>query len=410
MDAEKKVIVLEPIIKSDKFLNHINALIRETLIENNTLFSSINRDGFYFIVDLKKTNEMVFAMDLLSKISGISCVFIAKCVKTEHDVLSKAVIQIGKKLLLPDEKFYLEIQNASVSDFKDDDDFLFFKKDLEFHTISELSSLSPGIKHTSNESEADKTLFVLIGHGFTYVSLSVTKNKDIMPFKFLGESVVCPVYNDYSLLSLASILNSGFFPIPFIFYNGERHLRQILKSVEKIIKRYPFTNIEINVIDIADLYHNIFNSCSDDIFDSLKDKKDMVRELICDEIVITILLKLRTKTNFICLPLLPFSHPLWFFKKNILLYFESGKIPLTPFLFNFGLKNNLTDLYGHKKNDLSDGKPFDTPLFLDVNRDSFELFFQKKFPKELVGQYSKQVKRFSLDVRKDDLLDIFNSV
>src|SRR5919107_4742659 len=179
MDGEKKVIVLEPIIKSEKFLSHINNLIMETLTENNTLFSSINRDGFYFIVELKETKELVFAMDLLSKISGVSCVFIAKCTATDHDALSKTAIQTGKEILLPDDKFYIEIKNTCAKNIEDDEDFIFFKKDLEFYIISELSSLSPGIKHTANESEADKILFVLIGSGFTYVSLSLTKSKDI---------------------------------------------------------------------------------------------------------------------------------------------------------------------------------------------------------------------------------------
>src|SRR5215210_1729219 len=147
MDDKKKVIVLEPIIKSDKFLNYLKAMIKDTLIENNILYLTIKKDGFYLIIELKKTTEIVFAMELLSKISGISCIFIAKALIIDYDVLSQTVIQIGKETLLPDEKFSITLRSSTIENLKDNDDFLFFKKDLEFFIISELSSLSPGIKY-----------------------------------------------------------------------------------------------------------------------------------------------------------------------------------------------------------------------------------------------------------------------
>jgi hypothetical protein len=410
MGDEKKVLVLEPVIKSDIFLDYLHNLVRDTLNENSVLFLTIKKDGFYFIVELKNTKEMVFTMDLLSKISGISCIFIAKCVVIDFDVLSKTVTRIGKEILLPNERFSITIRTSKMDNSKDNDDFLFFKKDLEFLMISEISSLSPDIKYVTNESEADKTLFVLIGSDLAYVSILLTKNKETIPFKFFREAVICPIYDDYTFLSLISILNNGFSPIPFVFYDGESNLRQTLKTFDKIVKRYPINNIVINLTKITHLYPNTDKSFLDCGFNSNQIKGVMMKKLIMDETIVTFLLQMGAETNFICLPFLPFLHPLWFFKKNIIMSFESGKIPLTPFLFNYEFKHHLRDFYSFNSN-TSDEKPSGfSPLYLDVTQGDFELVFQKTKPNHSNVVSLKETRQFNLDLRKDDILDILNSV
>ena len=410
MGDEKKVLVVEPVIKSDTFLDYLYNLIRDTLNENSVLSLTIKKDGFYFIVELKNTREMVFTMDLLSKISGISCIFIAECLIIDFDVLSQTVIRIGKEVLLPNEKFSITIRTSKKETSKDNGDLLFFKKDLEFLIISEISSLSPDIKYVTNEYEADKTLFVLIGSDFAYVSKMLTKNKEIIPFKFFRETVICPVYDDYSFLSIISILNNGFFPIPFVFYDGESNLRQSLKTFEKIIKKYPINNIVINLADLTHLCPNTDKSILDYGFNSNQSKRLMIKKLIIDETIITFLLKVRAETNFICLPLLPFLHPLWFFKKNILMSFESGKIPLTPFLFNYEFKRHLRDFYSINSNTVDEKSSGFSPLYLDVTREDFEFVNQKIKTNRLNGVSSRHTRQFDLDLRKDDILDILDSV
>lgn len=410
MGDEKKVLVVEPVIKSDTFLDYLYNLIRDTLNENSILSLTIKKDGFYFIVELKNTREMVFTMDLLSKISGISCIFIAECLIIDFDILSQTVIRIGKEVLLPSEKFSITIRSSKMENSKDNGDLLFFKKDLEFLIISEISSLSPDIKYVTNESEADKTLFVLIGSDFAYVSKLLTKNKEIIPFKFFRDAVICPIYDDYSFLSIISILNNGFFPIPFVFYDGESNLRQTLKRFEKIIKKYPINNIVINLADLTHLNPNTDKSISDYGFNSNQSKRPMMKKLIIDETIITFLLQVRSETNFICLPLLPFLHPLWFFKKNILMSFESGKIPLTPFLFNYELKRHLRDFYSINGNTVDEKSSGFSPLYLDVTREEFEFVIQKIKTNLLNGVSLRDTRQFDLDLRKNDILDILDSI
>ena len=80
----------------------------------------------------------------------------------DYNILSQAIIQIGKRILLKDEKFSIIITPSKDSQCKKNE-FSSLKKDLEFFVISEMSSLSSGFRYVKNGCEADKILFVLIG-------------------------------------------------------------------------------------------------------------------------------------------------------------------------------------------------------------------------------------------------------
>jgi hypothetical protein len=325
----------------------------------------------------------------------------------DYDIISQTVIQIGKKILLDNEKFSITIATSKENN-KKKDEFLFFRQDLEFLIISELSSISTGIKYVRNESEADKILFVLIGTNFAYISLLLKKGKEVMPFKFLKEKVICPVYSEYSFLSLIAILNNGFSPFPFIFYTNENQLIKTLKSFDKIIKNYPIRHIDIHLIQLDEQLNYNKNSIFKTNDTLYRNKKTMVK-LMLDEIIVVTLLQLKIDIDFICLPLLPFLHPLWFFKKNIHLSFKSGKIPLTPFLFNYEFKNTLKDFYNCDKSTIDEQSLDSIISFLDITQEEFEIIFEK-FVKIFELPSKKEIVQFNLDVGKDDILDILDSI
>jgi hypothetical protein len=409
LDDNNNVIIVESAIKSDLSLNYLKKLIIDILHENNVYISSIKKDGFYYVIELKKSNEIVFTMDLLSKVSGISYIFIAKPLVVDYDVLSKMVIQIWKEILLPGEKFYIIITLSDENNFKKNE-FVFFRKDLEFFIISELSSFSIDLKNVRNEIEADKILYILIGNDFAYVSLLLKRCKELMPFKFLKEKVICPLYNEFSFLSFISILDNGFFPFPVFFYSSRNQLIKILKSFDKIIKRYPIRLIDINLINLEKVNLDLTRSLPKNNDDYSDVQKKMVYELMVEEIIVLILLQMKkVDLNFICLSFSPFFHPLWFIKKNVQLSFESGKIPLTPFLFNYDFKYNLKDFY-KINNSMVDEQPLNSTLsFLDIEQKNYNLIFQKFVDTSKLPSTNEIIK-FNLDMRKDDVLDILDSI
>ena len=408
MDDKNKVIIIESIIKSNVFLSYLKKLIINILHENKISLSSIKKDGFYYIIKIKKNDELVFAMDLLSKVSGIAYIFVAKSLIIDYNTLSQAIIQIGKKVVLKDEKFSVII-TASEDGLCKKNEFTLKKKDLEFFVISEMSSLSLGIRYVKNEYEADKILFVLIGSNFAYVSLLLKRGNEILPFKFLKETVICPIHKEYSFSSLVSVLDNGFFPIPVIFYNDQNQLIKLLKTFEKIIKRYPIKKITINLFSLNDINSRLNDFYLKNNDNSKKDKKEVMKALLFDEIIVKILLGSKIDADFICLPFLPFLHPFWFFKKNILMSFESGKIPLTPFLFDYKSKDNLNDFYDGLTDGASQKSIGSNPSFLDVTPKYYEAYC-KKIINRINASSSKEIRKFNLDTGKDDILDIINSI
>ncbi|MGN6822693.1 MAG: hypothetical protein ACTHJ7_07980 [Candidatus Nitrosocosmicus sp.] len=407
MENNNKVIVIESLVTSDTFLTYIKKLIRSTLWENNVAISSIKRDGSYFIIQLGKNDEIVFAMDLISKIAGINIVFIAKPMFIDYDVISQSALKIGKKLLLPEEKFSITVTTSKKSMLKDDK-VLFFKKDIEFLIASELSSLSTGNKYVKNTFDADKILIILIGTDFAYVSLSLKKGNGIIPFNFQNEKVACPLYSEeYSFLSLISLLNNGFFPDLFIFYSNRDQLLRILKLFEIIIKKYPVSILNIHLIDISYTRLKIRKSLIKNKHISTLIKKTLFK-MIMEEIIITILLQIKMNDNFVCLPFVSYIHPLWFIKKNVMATYDLGRIPLTPLIYNFEYKNILQ--YFKEINTPSiTGNPFscETSLF-DLEKETFESIFKKSIT--MVEIRASKITKTFLDIRKDDILDILDSI
>ncbi|MGN6614680.1 MAG: hypothetical protein ACTHKC_06530 [Candidatus Nitrosocosmicus sp.] len=407
MENNNKVIVIESLVKSDTFLTYLKKLIRNTLWENNVAISSIKRDGIYFIIQLGKNDEMVFVMDLISKIAGINIVFIAKPMFIDYDVISQSALKIGKKLLLPEEKFSITVTTSKKSMLKDDK-VLFFKKDIEFLIASELSSLSTGNKYVKNTFDADKILIILIGTDFAYVSLSLKKGNGIIPFNFQNEKVACPLYSEeYSFLSLISLLNNGFFPDLFIFYSNRDQLLRILKLFEIIIKKYPVSILNIHLIDISYTRLKIRKSLIKNKHISTLIKKTLFK-MIMEEIIITILLQIKMNDNFVCLPFVSYIHPLWFIKKNVMATYDLGRIPLTPLIYNFEYKNILQYFKDINTPSITRNSfSCETSLF-DLEKETFESIFKKSIT--MVEIRASKITKTFLDIRKDDILDILDSV
>lgn len=412
MDKDTKVIVIESLLRSRTFLRYLKKLINSTLYENNISISSIKRDGFYFIIQLSKINEIVFAMDLLCKIAGINIIFIAKPMTIDYDLISQSAFHIGKELLLPNEKFAVSVTTSKKIMLKDDK-ILFFKKDMEFLIASELSSLPTGNKYVKNESEADKILLILIGNDFAYISLLLKKGTDTIPFNYLNEKVVCPIYGEeYSFLSLISLLNNGFSPSPFIFYSNRSQLLKILKLFDTIIKRYPISVIDINLIDISDTHLKISKTFEKGkkYDDNSYPIKKILLKLIMEEVIFIILLKLDANSNssFICLPFVSYVHPLWFIKKNIIMSFDSGKIPLTPLIYNFEYKNILEYFNSLNKSFIIEQSLESDDSFFSLKKENFEAVIEKLIT--MIKISANKITKNRLDLRKDDVLDVLDSI
>ena len=99
-----------------------------------------------------------------------------------------------------------------------------------------------------------------------------------------------------------------------------------------------------------------------------------------------------------------------FIKKNIAKAFDFGKIALAPIIYNYEYKNTLKEYqHYHSIRSVIENNSFNfNGSFLDIKQENFESLFNKLID---INEIScKEILKFNLDIRKDDILDILNSV
>ncbi len=290
-----------------------------------------------------------------------------------------------------------------------DDDFTYFKHDLEFFIQTELSSKAIGLAPVQDEAQADKILYILIGNDIAFISLLVLKGSDCTPFNFLQDIVLCPIYDECSLLSLVQVLDSGYMPLPIFFFRNRPQLIKIIRKFDEIIRNYPIDSVTFHLISMKDIQwpsvrHANRASKEENIS---KEWRSQVQCLIYEQVIINILLHSNLDSVLVSFPFVPFIQPNWFIEKNIKLFHESKKILLTPLLFSYtprAFEKKLTKLIGinysiHQntliRNYLVDSEPKD---FAKVEGKYANSISHSKF------------KKFSLNIRKNDFLDILDSI
>jgi hypothetical protein len=403
-----RAIVMEPSIKSISFLKFLKKSANTLLKSNKYKPKSIKTEGFYVIVFLCDDSQLVQATELLRKISGVSYIFIGAALKLEYDTLSRSILSVANKLFMIGEKYLIKIETSKLTESKDDE-FAFLKHDLEFFIQTELSSQARGLIPVQDEAHADKILYILIGNDIAFISLLVLKGSDCTPFNFLQSDVACPIYDDCSLLSLIQVLDSGYMPIPVIFFDNQLDLIQKIRKFEEIIRNYPIEFVTFYLFSMQDTRgSSILPPNRASRVDNISKKKgNPIQSLIYEQVIIQVLLRDDFDSLFVSFPFVPFIHPKWFIQKNTKLFNQSKKILLTPLLFGCppqAFVKKLTKIVGLNSN-------INQSILIRNYLDDSE---PKDFAKA-TDRYTKSInlgdfKKFSLNVRKNDIFDILDSV
>ena len=404
----KPVIVIDPTIKSTTFIKYLKESAIALLKSNKYKPKSIKTEGFYVIIFLIDDSQLVQATELLKKISGVSYIFIGTTLKLDYDTLSRSVLSIANKLLMEGEKYLIKIETAKSSKPKDGA-FLYFKHDLDFFIQTELSSKAKGFALVRDETQADKILYILIGNNIAFVSLLVLRGSDCTPFNFLQDIVVCPIYDDGSLLSLVQVLDSGYMPLPIFFYHNRLQLLKKIRKFDEIIKNYPVDSVTFYLYTMVDmpLSSSLPTNRASKEEDISKKKGGKIQRLIYEQVIIKILLHTNFDSLYVSFPFVPFIHPSWFIQKNIKLFHQSKKMLLTPLLFSYppqAFEKKLTKLTDMSYN-AHQSIPIQNYLVESEPKD-----FAKAADKYANSNCQLDFKKFSLDIGKNDILDVLDSV
>ena len=407
----RKAIVMESIIKSISFVNLLKKSTITLLRSNRYKVKSIKKEGYYIIIFLDSDSQLVQAIELLRKLSGVSYIFIGITKKLEYDTLSSSVLLIADKLLMDGEKYLIKIETSKLSR-PIDGDFIYYKHDLDFFIQSELSSKARSLVSVKDESQADKILYILIGNNIAFVSLLVLQGSDCTPFNYVQEMVVCPLYDNCSMLSLIQVLDSGYIPIPIFFFRDRLQLIKQMRKFDELIRNYPIDSITFYLFSMKDIERTSVQPANSGSKESGlskgKDKGSQIQHLIYEQVIIKILVNSNFNSVHVSFPFVPYIHPNWFIQKNTRLFHQSKKMLLTPLLFRFPprlLEKELAKLID--------------PNYSITSTSSMQNYLIDCEPKnfdKVVAKYANSIrqfvskKKFSLNIRKDDILDVLNTV
>ena len=408
---EDKVIVIEPIFKTLTFSNFIRKSVVSLLKSHAFAFHSIRNQDYYVIINLQNDLKLVDAINVLKNISGISLILIGAIVKTDFDIIAKKSISIQSQILFDDEKYFLKVK--TMHDVQSTKQKLIHSVfDLEFHIQSELSSSSHGLIRVDTENEADRILYILMGKNISYISLLVLKGKNHIPFNYLNDSVLCPVFDNISLICSLTVMKSGYKAIPIFYYLNKMHLQKLLRGYEEYFKLNSNERSEFYLFSMEEHLSNkslmLFLTDTNKINEEVRD--NTLLWISYQTLVYDFLLKSNITINKIAIPLSIFTHPPWYFENVSYLFEGTGKTLLTPLLFNFTLDDFETQIEELKKFDLGFKINFNdfsrmTGHRFEQLRNIIKINSHNKLKNEKLDY-----KKITLRMGKDDVFDIFDSI
>jgi hypothetical protein len=253
-----------------------------------------------------ETNDPV---DLASRLGifGIDKVAIARKVENEFEELSNAIAEIGLKVILPGEKFFVKVNAGGTNDY--------VSRDIEFASSGKLTAklAEMGAHPAKNEQEADRVILAFAGKKFAYVCVEVSEGPGGLPVGSFGKAL-CSLHNPLSSLTCYATAKAGFVPEIVLLYSDEDELRANAKLAEILAKR---TAMKEHVVRVAPI--------------DIPNIKDVPIELVKDAIAAEVLIG--QPGDRVVLPFSPAIHPLWFIEAIAGKAMAAGKTPYMPLMF-----------------------------------------------------------------------------
>jgi hypothetical protein len=376
----KKVLIVFPSALSANRKDKLKTVVKEKL---ELIHVKVNKTISEESCIVFEVTNLVEAAASVVEMFGIDKVAIAKHITNGFADIVTTIVNTGKQIILPEEKFFVKVQttsNAKVS---------YIGRDIEFVSSSnltaELSSIAA--KPAKNEYDANKTILSYIGKDSAYVCIQMDTALGGLPFGSQNQKVVCSIHNVLSAVSCLITVKCGFVPDFLILYTNDDDLKENAKLFSYIANKMCIKKHKIRIayIDLPDKFdHNL---------------KLMLQESISANIL-TLL-----PENRLVIPLSAAIHPTWFVEATMKKIVFAGKMPWMPLML-------LTDsIYHHAKDiGLEEDKTAIDALIKDMTfkREEYEKY-EKKID-ALSKATIKNMKTISLKIGPNYLHDIIDSI
>jgi hypothetical protein len=245
----------------------------------------------------------------LATMFGVESVAIAKKVSSNFSDLSAAIVEVGTKVILPGDRFYVKVIIQPIAKCE------YVSRDIEFSASSTLAGRLAPIKAlpAKTEKDASRLILALVGKKSAYVCIQVMAAPGGLVVGSHGK-VLSSIHNSLSFLSCLTAAKAGFDCASVVLpYVDKRELEINAKLVKLFAARTGRKKQTILAMRIH------------------VPAKGVVSILLKEKIISRILIQ--CQNNRIVFPLTAAVHPIWFIEPIIQETVLAGKVPFAPLLF-----------------------------------------------------------------------------
>ena len=228
-------VVIFPSIYSLNRLQILKYNIKKILKLQNQEFDEIKVEGTIIIV---YANDPVFASSIISMLTGIDKVAIAKKVKGKFNIVTNEIVYITSDLLLNNERFHIKV-GGNISKNT--------AKDIEIEATSSIihKTKNRNIRPSNDDDKCDKVIYTHITNMSAYICIFVDDGIGGRPYNSQNDKIICCIYNEMSSITCLKCMKAGFEIKIIICYQNYSQLIKLVKIVNKITSKIPEREIEL---------------------------------------------------------------------------------------------------------------------------------------------------------------------
>jgi hypothetical protein len=345
-------------------------------------------DGFIVC----STNEPVELALKLENTFGIQKVALARKVATEFAKLIEAITDIGSKVVLPGEKFFIKVKSGNDKNSNSSNIHSYRSRDIEFAATGELTAklAEIGSRPVKSEQKADRVISTFVGKKSAYVCLQIRNGPGGLPSGSL-DNILCALHDFLSFLSCLRAAKAGFQPETILLYSGETELMQNAKLMQTLAEKAGFKEqiLKVAPININGVDGNNDSNNNTAIFSLLKD-------------AISAKVLFNQPNLRIALPFSPATHPFWFIESIMQEATSAEKIPYMPLMF--AEENN----HHNYVNELTTSERNNQELFDTLTKGKFQQYH--KIVDDSARTSLKSMKELRIHVGPNYLHQILDSI
>jgi adenylyl- and sulfurtransferase ThiI len=256
-----------------------------------------------------ESSDVVDLASQLASMFGVESVAIAKKVSSNFSDLSRTIVEVGTKVIIPGDRFYVKVIIQPVAKCN------YASRDIEFAATGTLAARLASINAlpAKTQKDANRLVMTVIGKESAYVCIQVMTAPGGLIAGSQGR-ILSSIHDSLSLLSSLMAAKAGFECTSIVLpYADERELEINAKLVQIFATRTGRKKQTILAVPI-----NV-------------PAKGIVSVLLKEEIICKILIL--CQTNRIIFPLTAAVHPIWFIESIFRETLSAGKMPFAPLVF-----------------------------------------------------------------------------